>query len=175
MSLKLNDLKKDLAGMPQPELIELILRLAKLKVENKEILHYLLYYAHDSAAYAQYILPEVLEPFEQDFLHPYALSKRLRKSLRIIAKYLRFTKDRAGESELLLFLVNKFLETYRYEYRHSSLSKVIVRCLKKAHDNFDKIHEDFRADYIDSYNTALKLVRAKLGLEATSALQFKEY
>ncbi|MEX1190271.1 MAG: hypothetical protein WED33_13510 [Bacteroidia bacterium] len=175
MSLKLNDLKKDLGGLPQPELVQVVLRLARLKIENKELIHYLLYYAHDSSAYVEVLMPEVLDPFEQEFLNSYALSKRLRKSMRVIAKYLRFTSDRAGESELLLAVVSKYLATYRYEYRHAALSRIIVRCLKKTHDNFEKIHEDYRADYIDSYNNALKAVKSKLGVEVTSGLQFKEY
>jgi hypothetical protein len=170
MSLKISELKKELAGMPNEELVKLTLRLAKLKVENKELLHYLLFYSNDNEAYAESLLEEILDPFRQDFIHPYAMYKRLRKSMKIIAKYLRFTSDRAGECDLLLALVNEYLKTYRFEYKNAYLVRIIFRCLKKTADNMDRIHEDYRADYIDSYNQALKSLRSKAGINAFSDL-----
>ena len=81
MSLKLNELKRELEGMPNPQVIQLCVRLAKLKVENKELLHYLLFYSNDSLAYAELLKAEILDPFQQPFINAYTLAKRLRKSM----------------------------------------------------------------------------------------------
>lgn len=171
VNLKLSELKRELEGMPLPQVVQLCVRLAKLKVENKELLHYLLFYSNDSLAYAELLKTSVLDAFQQPFVNAYTLAKRLRKSMRIIAKYIRFTGDRAGESELLLAVVNDYLETYRYEYRNAALARILVRCLKKTHDNIAKLHEDIQADYSGLYNEALTKVRLKLGYEFTSELR----
>jgi hypothetical protein len=43
--------------------------------------------------------------------------------------------------------------------------------MKKVSDNFDRIHEDFRADYEGRYNEALSLLKARLGAELTSEIR----
>ena len=43
----LAQLKKELQTLPYPQLVELCVRLAKYKKENKELLHYLLFEAAD--------------------------------------------------------------------------------------------------------------------------------
>jgi hypothetical protein len=171
MSLKLNELKRELEELPNPQVVQLCLRLAKLKVENKELLHYLLFYADDSMAYADLMKPDILDAFQQPFVNAYTLAKRLRKSMRIIAKYIRFTGNRAGECELLLALVDAYLDNYRYEYRNAALARVILRCLKKTRDNIAKLHEDIQADYSGLYDESLKKVQLKLGYEYTSELR----
>lgn len=171
MNPKLNELKKDVQGLPHPELVRLLMRMARLKTENKELLHYMLYYENDPLSYANELKQEVLLPFEEAFTHSRVLSKRIRKSLKIIARFTRFSSNREGESDLLLSLVENYLETYRYEYRQLVLARMVVRCLKKVYDNFDRIHEDYRADYSGRYNEALNLLRARLGAELTAELK----
>jgi len=171
MSLKLNELKRELDGMPLPQVVKLCIRLAKLKVENKELLHYLLFYSNDSLAYAELLKTDILGAFHLPFVNAFTLAKRLRKSMRIIAKYIRFTSDRAGESELLLALVNEYIDTYRFEYRNAALARIVVRCMKKTSDNIVKLHEDIQADYSGLYDEALTKVRLKLGYEFTSELR----
>jgi hypothetical protein len=171
MNPKLNNLKKEVQSLPQPEVVRLLLRLARLKAENKEMLHYMLYYESDSLAYAETMKPEILLPFSEPFVNTWQMAKKLRKSLRLIAKYTRFTSNRAGESELLLSMVEQYLEQYRFEFRQSALAKIMVRCLKRIHDNFDRIHEDFRADYEGRFEDALRLLKTRLGSEFSSELK----
>ncbi|MEZ5174419.1 MAG: hypothetical protein R2850_13175 [Bacteroidia bacterium] len=171
MNPKLNDLKKDVQGLPHPELVRLLMRMSRLKTENKELLHFMLYYEHDPMSYANALKEEVLAPFDDAFVHSRILSKKIRKSLKIIARFTRFSSNREGESDLLLSLVENYLETYRYEYRQLVLARMMVRCMKKVYDNFERIHEDFRADYSGRYNEALNLLRARLGTELTMELK----
>ena len=54
-----NELKQELQASSSKQLIELCLRLAKFKKENKELLTYLLFEANDEAAYIQSIKNEI--------------------------------------------------------------------------------------------------------------------
>ena len=144
---KLSDLKKELLELNKPELIQLCLRVAKLKRENKELLAYLIFDADDPLFYAQKLKPEIKEVFEQPFQHAYYLTKSIRKVMRLITKYYRFTSNKQGETDLLIYLVEEFHQSWRYEYRYQALGKVIFRCLEKAQTNLKKIDEDFRADF----------------------------
>jgi hypothetical protein len=144
---KLSDLKKELSELSKPDLIKLCLRVAKLKRENKELLAYLIFDSDDPLFYAQKLKPEIKEVFEQPFQHGYHFTKSLRKTTRLITKYYRFTSNKQGETELLLYLVDQFHLSWRYEYRYQALGKVIFRCLEKAQANLKKIDEDFRADF----------------------------
>ena len=144
---KLSDLKKELLELNKLELIQLCLRVAKLKRENKELLAYLIFDADDPLFYAQKLKPEIKEVFEQPFQHAYYLTKSIRKVMRLITKYYRFTSNKQGETDLLIYLVEEFHQSWRYEYRYQALGKVIFRCLEKAQTNLKKIDEDFRADF----------------------------
>ncbi|MEM9142481.1 MAG: hypothetical protein AAGA86_05795, partial [Bacteroidota bacterium] len=51
-------LKKELQHRPPDELLQLCLRLARFKKENKELLTYLLFEAHDEAGYIALVKAE---------------------------------------------------------------------------------------------------------------------
>lgn len=165
MKAKLPELKRELESLPQPELVRLCLRIAKHKTENKELLDYLLWSANDPLLYAQEFKLEILLPFEMPFVNAYNFTKSIRKSLRLISKYLRFTGSRQGECELLLALVESYHTYYRREFRTAALSKIMFRCLKKAATNISKLHEDIQADYTSNYNDLLRQTITRLGTE----------
>jgi hypothetical protein len=158
---KLSDLKKELLELSKPELIQLCLRVAKLKRENKELLAYLIFDSEDPLFYAQKLKPEIKEVFKQPFQHAYYLTKSIRKAMRLITKYYRFTSNKQGETELLIYLVEEFYLSWRNEYRYQALGKVIYRCLEKAQSNLKKIDEDFRADFEDPINELVKKTNLK--------------
>ncbi len=57
----INELKQELEHLSAAELKELCLRLAKFKKENKELLTYLLFEAHDTEAYSRSVKEEMDE------------------------------------------------------------------------------------------------------------------
>jgi hypothetical protein len=146
MTLKLPELRRELEQLAQQELVKLCLRIAKYKVENKELLGYLLVESDDPLFYAEKIKPELIAPF-QEFSTTYHLTKSIRKSTRLITKYYRFTGSRQGETELLLHLVEGFHSHFRWEFRTQAFARILFRSLKKADTNLLKLHEDLQADY----------------------------
>ena len=86
----ISQLKEELNVLPQKEVVALCLRLAKYKKENKELLAYLLFDAHDVEGYLQTIKNEINDAFwnlpRQNW---YFYKKGLRKILRDIQKHSR--------------------------------------------------------------------------------------
>ena len=84
-------LKKEMAHLPKEEIMELCLRLARFKKENKELLTYLLFEAGDEDTYIESVKAEMDEQFSaiNTFLSLYISKKSVRKILRFTLKYIR--------------------------------------------------------------------------------------
>ena len=172
MKAKLPELKRELEGLPQPELVRLCLRLAKYKLETKELLDYLLWSSEDPIQYANEFKTDVLLPFDSVFMGSYLFTKSLRKSLRLIAKYTRFTGSKQGECELLLAFVDAFFCHYQRGFHTAANAKIIFRCLKKASANINKLHEDIQADYTENFNILLRQAILKFGNETQGEFSY---
>jgi urease accessory protein UreH len=102
----------------------------------------------------------------------YLFTKSLRKSLRLIAKYTRFTGSKQGECELLLAFVEAFFHHYQRGFQTAANSKIIFRCLKKASANINKLHEDIQADYTENFNNLLRQAILKFGNETQGEFSY---
>ena len=60
-----NEIKQELKELNSIQLTELCLRLARFKKENKELLTYLLFEAHDLPAYINSVKEQIDEDFAQ--------------------------------------------------------------------------------------------------------------
>lgn len=149
--VKLQNLKQELAERDTRHLAELCLQLAKFKSENKELLTYLLFYAHDPIAYTSSYKEMIVEPFDKFIYNPYHLSKGIRKSFRLISRYAKITKSKEGECELYLHLILQFVERIPGKIVHKSLVILLERAFKKAALLILKMHEDFQLDYLPQF------------------------
>ena len=102
----LSGLKKELLSLPQEQLVELCARLAKYKKENKELLHYLLFESIDEELYKDGIKSEVEELFSEITSRNFYLAKKsIRKILRLVTKYIKYSgKPETGIELLIHFL-----------------------------------------------------------------------
>jgi hypothetical protein len=153
---KIHLLKRELNEKNQKELIEICIGLAKLKIENKEMLTYLLFDSENPLSYAEKLKVEISNHFSELNFHYYYSTKSLRKTIRLILKYSRFTKFKQGEIELLLHFSKKFNDNIPQNTSHLPLLGLQFRCLKKAHALIQKTHPDFYADYSLEYNEILE-------------------
>ena len=75
-----HEIKQELAGRKPAELVALCLRLSRFKKENKELLTYLLFEAHDEAGYIENVKQEMDAQFEEiNISHLYFVKKSLRR------------------------------------------------------------------------------------------------
>lgn len=144
----INELKKELASVPHAQLTELCLRLARSKKENKELLTYLLFDAHDLDGY----ITSVKEYIDIEFAslsttHLYFAKKTLRKILRITNKHIRFTGSKQAETELLLFFCKKMRKSGIRMNDSVQLTNLYFQQLRKIEKAIEAQHEDLQYDY----------------------------
>ena len=146
-SPKLNDLKKELQHLDVIKLKDICLKLAKYKVENKELLNYLLFYEEEKSAYINDIKGIIINEF--DDLHPsiYYVKKQLSKLTRIMNKHIKFIGEKDKEIEIILCFCDEFIKHPVVKAGYKALSLMLYRQLKRANKIIPKLNEDLQFDY----------------------------
>jgi hypothetical protein len=144
----INELKQELLILPPKKVLELCLRLARFKKENKDLLSYLLFEAHDEHSYVESIKKEIDEQFaELPKGNWYLAKKALRKILKAINKYSKHTATKESEVEMLIhFCLNVKKSGLRFR-SYKVLSSLYDQQLKKLNALVEQVHEDLRFDY----------------------------
>ncbi len=144
----IRELKKELNIYTHQELLELCLKMAKFKKENKELLTYLLFEAGDEEAFIRSVQAETTETFEAFSGKPfYSKKKALRKLLRRLKQYIRFSKKKPTEVEILLHfcrLMKEMQPSIKSYPLFMNIYKKQVEMIQKA---IQKLHEDLQFDY----------------------------
>ena len=145
----IHDLKKELENTAAPRLIELCIRLAKYKKENKELLNYLLFESFDENAYIENINHETDELFaEITQTNLYFVKKSVRKILRLINKHIRYTGSKEAEVRLLIHFCQKLNSSGIPFTKSTALDNLYKAQLKKINKTLKTFHEDLRYDYL---------------------------
>lgn len=140
-------IKKELQHLPQPELIELCLQLSKFKKENKELLTYLLFES-DEDAFIEGVKEEIQEHFNTINTKTYFyIRKSVRKILKGIKKYIRYSKKTETEIELLLFFCQELKNIDKPISRNTTLQNTFDRQILLIKKAIAKLHEDLQFDY----------------------------
>ncbi|HBU78940.1 MAG TPA: hypothetical protein DEF18_12635 [Muricauda sp.] len=141
-------LKKELKFKSQDEVLELCLRLARFKKENKELLTYLLFESDSEEGYIETVKEEVDSMFSDINVNSYFyIKKSVRKILRTIKKYIRYSGNKATEVELLLYFCEK-LKSFRPSInRNTTLMNLYNRQLEYIKKKIPLLHEDLQYDY----------------------------
>jgi hypothetical protein len=143
-----HELKQELKNAKPAELVELCLRLARFKKENKELLTFLLFEAHDLGLYVVNVKEDMDHEFtEVNTRHVFFAKKTVRKILRTVNKYIRYTGSKTAEAELLLHYCTRLKELNLPMHKSTSLTKLYHAQLKKAATAIDSLHEDLQYEY----------------------------
>jgi hypothetical protein len=142
------ELKNELQHRSQTELVELCLRLSKFKKENKELLTYLLFEQSDEDVFILGVKQEIAADFELINRNSYFyIKKSVRKILRNAKKYIRYSKKKETEVELLLFFCQE-LKEFRPNYKNNvSLVNIFDRQILSIEKAIATLHEDLQYDY----------------------------
>lgn len=147
----ISELKKELHELPQKQLVELCLSLAKYKKDNKEFLDYLLFQAHDKPSFISAIKSEIDEHFDElkSQSNLYYVKKSLRKLLRLITKYCKYVGDKAAAAELHIYFCSKLKQSGIPYHKSQLLINMYEQQIKKINSLIGGLHEDLQQDYLN--------------------------
>jgi len=143
-----HEIKQELVATKPGDLVELCLRLARFKKENKELLTYLLFEAHDEQSFVVNLKKEINESFgEINQSNLYYVKKSLRKIIRTINKYCRYSGSRQTEVELRIFFCSSVKASPIWLHRNPAITKLFDKQLEKVNTALNGLHEDLQYDY----------------------------
>lgn len=149
-----HQIKNEIKHLDKPELMELCLKLAKFKKENKELLSYLLFEADDEAHFINTIKQDITDEFNTiNRSSSYLIKKSSRRILKDTKKYIRYSKKVETEIELLMHFcheLGKFNSALEQNVVLGNMYRTQIKAIKK---NMAKVHEDLQYDYSETLET----------------------
>ena len=144
----IKEIKQELSTRSPKELMDLCLRLANFKKENKELLTYLLYEASNESTYIEGIKSEM----DQEFLNIntksyFYIKKSVRKILRNIKKYIRYSKKKETEVELLIYFCSELKNMNPPIKKNITLLNLYNRQIDLIKKTLTSLHEDLQYDF----------------------------
>lgn len=141
-------IKKELQHQSKEELIALCLRLSRFKKENKELLTYLLFESEYEEGYIQSVKAYMDNEFDVINRDSYFyIRKSVRKILRNVKKYVRYSQKKETEAELLIYFCKKLKDFSPTIKRSIQLLNLYNRQLLLAKKIISGLHEDLQYDY----------------------------
>ncbi|MEL7147309.1 MAG: hypothetical protein AAFO69_13125 [Bacteroidota bacterium] len=144
----ITDIKKAIRELDEEALINHCLRLARFKKDNKELLTYLLFEEQDEDAYIAMIKEEIADDFDEiNQSHIYYAKKSIRKILRNLTKYIRYSGKKQTEVEILICFCENMRDSGISFKRSTILHNLYLNQIKKINKALSTLHEDIRYDY----------------------------
>ena len=142
------EIKSALVEQSSTQLIDLCLRLARFKKENKELLTYLLFEEQDEDAYILSAKKVIDEGFETlNIQSVYIAKKNLRKIIRITNKFIKYSGIDTTEIILLIYVCRCIQESGLKLNNSVALKNIYLSLLKKINTKISGMHEDLQYDY----------------------------
>jgi hypothetical protein len=144
----LKEVKTELNHKSHSELLDICLRLSRFKKENKELLTYLLFEVSDEEKYIESI--QIAMDAEFDSINTesyYYMRKSIRKILRLIKKYIRYSQSKETEVELLLYFSRRLQQFSPSIFNSKALANLYQRNMEFLEKKISLLHEDLQYDY----------------------------
>jgi len=144
----INEIKKELAALEQGQVHALCMRLAKFKKDNKELLTYLLFEAHDEQAYVNDAKRETGEQFRAlSNMNVYYIKKSVRRILRTVNKQIKYSGLPTTELALRIHFCQQMKEASIPMDKSVVLANLYQQQLNKIGKALGKLEEDLQCDY----------------------------
>lgn len=148
------DIQKELKAHSPKELIEFCMRLAKYKKENKELLTYLIFEAHEEKNYVESIKIQLNQLFaEINRQSTYTTKKGLQKIVRTMNRFIKYSDKKTTELELRIFFCKKVKSERINIHASTVISNLYEREKKKIEVCLSKLHEDLQYDFQQEVET----------------------
>ena len=141
------EIKQELNELKQQELVVICLRLARFKKENKELLTYILFESHNEQGYVEGIKGEIDDLIGTiNKSHIYFAKKTIRKILRLVNKYSRYSSSKLTEVELLVYFCKSLKNTGIPLQQNAALNNLYINQIRKIKKLMAGLHEDIQYD-----------------------------
>jgi hypothetical protein len=145
----LAEIRRELKMRSPREVTEICLRLARFKKDNKELMTYLLFEAQNEQAYIIGVKQEMDRMMSEiNPRHLYYAKKSLRKMLRQLNKYIRYSGDKRTHVELLIHFCEILGKSDIPIERSTVIRNIYERQKVKIEKTIASLHDDLQADYI---------------------------
>ena len=142
-AVSVKQLKDELEHKDANELMTICLSLAKFKKENKELLTYLLFEADNEEGYIEAVREEIDEQFlSMNKKNYYFQKKSIRRILKNVKKYIRYSKKKETEIELLLHFCQEMKALKPSVIRQLAMNNLYYRQIDMAKKAISTLHED---------------------------------
>lgn len=144
----ITELKKELKYRSQEQLVDYCLAMARFKLESKELLTYLVFESENEATYIESVKSYITSSFQEvNTLSYHYIKKSVRKILRQVKRFIRYSKKKETEAELLIFFCKELGEMRPSYKRNTVLTNTYNKQLELAQKAIAKVHEDLQYDY----------------------------
>lgn len=147
-SYSVSEIKKALNELDTADLVNVCLRVAKYKKENKELLSYLMFDCKDESQFIEDIkseLDDLFEHLKDD--NNYRLLKQLRKISRTISKPIKYSGIPTSQAEVLIYFTKKLKDITKSKMHLLAYQNFYLQQIKKIETILNKMHEDYRYDF----------------------------
>jgi hypothetical protein len=142
------ELKAELSSLDKKKIIDVTVRLIRSKLEIKELATYLLFESADEMQFVQGIKAELTDLFKGiNTSHLYFARKSLRKIVRLINKYCRFSGSAETEAELRVFFCEELIHSGIPFHKSEAILRIYEAQRMKATQTCAKLHEDIQFEY----------------------------
>lgn len=149
----LAEIKQELQNLSEKEITEICLRLARFKKDNKELIAYLLFDAHNVEAYTEQV-KEMMSETAKDVntSNVYLAKKTLRKILRLANKHIKYVNGKQTEVELRIHFCLLLKNSGIRINKNKTLYNMYLQQLKKIKVAMSSLHEDIQYDFTKQIN-----------------------
>ena len=142
------EIKKAFSDLKKDELIALCLRLSKFKKENKELITYVLFEEQDEEGYLHSVKNLITEEFNNiNTSNIYFVKKNIRRIIRVVNKYIRYSGKATVEIDLLLYVCKAINENQIELEKSQVLKNLYQSLLKRINKSMDTLHEDLQYEF----------------------------
>jgi hypothetical protein len=147
-AVTVSKIKKELESLMQADLIDVCMRMARYKKENKELLSYLLFDSNYEPEYINTIKNNIdLQFSEINKSNLYYAKKSIRKILRTTNKYIRYSGHKRTEVELRIHFCKMLKESGIHVHTSTTLNNLFQGQIVRINKAILMLHEDLQYDY----------------------------
>jgi hypothetical protein len=156
----LAEIKKELSHLNEVELKNLIIDLSKFSTENKSYLFFILYGRDNPGLYVEMVQEELeMEFAKANTRHYYIAKKTIQAIRRKLNKYLKLSKDKTAQIEVILFFCEKMRLYGFMEFNHPVIKNLYALQISKAEKLISGLHVDLQYDYEFQIDELKKVLR----------------